>query len=329
MKVNAEIFLDNISKYKLSDSAVLIAGNETGLISKIESTIIKELSAKGFERTEPVDFKKDKSVNFQEMLGSQSLFSSSKVIQIKNIGDQVIKTIENAEIKNNSFLINGENLKSSSKTFKYFNSHKNFLLITCYKLTRVFKKKLIDSFLNKNNISLERDVYWFLIENISDEYLNLNNDLEKIYLFSFQKKNLNLNDIKKLIESRNVEFEDLFFECIKGDRSKIIRVSEKIIRSSSDAYIVLQLIKKFTLILIKTSEQKDKEDLGGLVNAYLPSYLFRHKKNFELTIKSSNIKKLLIVNKLIQKSELLLRKNDSNNLIIMQRFLLNLSKTMK
>ena len=80
---------------------------------------------------------------------------------------------------------------------------------------------------------------------------------------------------------------------------------------------------------IKTSEQKDKEGLGGLVNTYLPSYLFRHKKNFELTIKSSNIKKLLIVNKLIQKSELLLRKNDSNYLIIMQRFLLNLSKTMK
>lgn len=329
MRVNAEIFLDDVSRYKLNDSAVLIAGNETGLISKIESVIIKELSAKGFERAEPVDFKKDKSFNFQELLDSQSLFSNSKVIQIKNIGDQVIKTVENAEIKNNSFLINGENLKSSSKAFKYFNNHKNFLLITCYKLTRVFKKKLIDGFLSKNDISLNRDVYWFLIENISDEYLNLNNDLEKIYLFSLKKNSLEIDDIKKLIESRDIEFEDLFFECIKGNRSKIIRGTEKAVRSSSDAYIFLQLIKRFSLILIKTSEKKEREGVAGLVNAYLPSYLFRHKKNFELTIKSSNIKKLLIVNRLIQKSELLLRKNDSNYFIIMQRFLLNFSQTMK
>ena len=329
MKVNAEIFLENISKYKLSESAILIAGNEAGLVSKIENTIIKELSIRGFDRSGVIDFKKDKLVNFQEILDSQSLFSNSKVIQIKNIGDQIIKTIENSKIKNNSFLINGENLKSSSKLFKYFSNHKNFLLITCYKLSRSFKKRLVDVFLNKNNISFNKDVYWFLLENLNDEYLNLNNDLEKIYLFSLKKSELTINDVKKLIESREVEYEDLFFECIRGKRSSIIMGSEKVLRSPSDAYIFLQLIKKFTLILVKTSEKKDGGDLGSLVNSFLPSYLFRHKKNFELTIKAANATKLLVVNRLIQKSELLLRKNDSNYLIIMQRFLLNFSKAMK
>ena len=60
MKVNAETFLESASKYKLTDSAVLVAGNETGLISKIENTIIQSLSAKDFEKSGYIDFKKDK-----------------------------------------------------------------------------------------------------------------------------------------------------------------------------------------------------------------------------------------------------------------------------
>ena len=43
MKINAESILDKFSQYKFKENMLLISGNETSLISKIENLVIKHL----------------------------------------------------------------------------------------------------------------------------------------------------------------------------------------------------------------------------------------------------------------------------------------------
>jgi hypothetical protein len=43
----------------------------------------------------------------------------------------------------------------------------------------------------------------------------------------------------------------------------------------------------------------------------------------------ANLDKIIIINNLIQKTELMLRNNDSLFLVVIQRFLMNFAKTLK
>ena len=101
------------------------------------------------------------------------------------------------------------------------------------------------------------------------------------------------------------------------------------IRSSADAYVFLQITKNFLKILISSSERKNENNITNLAERYLPKYLFRQKASFELAVARADLNKIRDVNNLLQKAELYLRKNDSGFLLIIQRFLLNFSKTIK
>ena len=91
----------------------------------------------------------------------------------------------------------------------------------------------------------------------------------------------------------------------------------------------MQVVKKFTNILIHTSEKKIEKNIDSLIDYYLPKYLFKQKNNFKNIIKKTNLNKIIVINNLIQKTELFLKKNEAGFLIVIQRFLLNCSKTLK
>ena len=143
MKVNGEIFLERFNQYKIKETAVLVSGNELSLITKIESLIIKDLAGNFVNKKVVFDFKTNKNINFIDLINSKSLFVDHNIIQIINPDDSLIKSLENNNINNNTIIINGENVKNNSKIKKYFDFHKKFYSIVCYKLTNRFQRIII------------------------------------------------------------------------------------------------------------------------------------------------------------------------------------------
>ena len=328
MKVNGEIFLKRFSQYKIKETAILISGNELSLIAKIESLIIKEFTNNTVNKEVVFDFKNNKKNNLIDLINSKSLFSDHNIIKIINCDDSLVKNLENINIDNNTLIINGENVKNNSKIKKYFDLHKKFYSIVCYKLTNRFKKELIDKFISEQKSKLTKDAYWFLVENLSNEYQLLENELNKV--ISYNKKTISINEIKKLFTNYNqIQLDELFFHCFISRNDIILKNSNRAINSSVDAYSFLQTVKKFIKILTITSEQKAEKNLGILVDNYLPKYLFKQRDNFTTIINKVDINKITIINNLILKTELFLRRSNVNYLIIIQRFMLNCSKTLR
>ena len=81
-------------------------------------------------------------------------------------------------------IINGENIKNNSKIKKFFDFHKKFYSVSCYKLSMSFKKKMINKFINLENYKLTKEVYWFLLEKTSNKYQILENELRKISIYN-------------------------------------------------------------------------------------------------------------------------------------------------
>ena len=328
MKVNAEKFLDNLDQYKFEKTVFFVTGNEEGLINKVQNIILRKHKPNIYSETTILDLKTDNKIDLKKLTHTQSLFNKSNILQIKNPNDSLIESLEKINYSNNTIIIEGKNIKNNSKIKKYFDFHKKFYSIVCYKLTKAFKKKLVDKLFDHNNCKLSKDAYWFFLENSSNDYQILENEIIKIS--NFNKVNASVEDIRKLsCNADSSQFEDLFFQCISGDNQSIINKSGIMIRSSADAYSFLQIAKNFLKILISSSERKNKNNIADLTERYLPKYLFRQKTSFELAVARADLEKIRTINNLLQKTELYLRKNDSGFLIIIQRFLLNFSKTIK
>ena len=44
-----------------------------------------------------------------------------------------------------------------------FDKQKNLISISCYQMTKAFKKKIADNFFNQHSIRVEKDGYWYFI----------------------------------------------------------------------------------------------------------------------------------------------------------------------
>ncbi len=328
MKINAEKFLDNIKKYVVTETIYLISGNESGFISGIEKLIISNLNSEQDNEIITIDKKNDKNFDFENVTMSQSLFKTKNIIIIKNPDNVVVDSLEKLDLKNNTIIIRADNIKNTTKIKKHFDNHKSFFSISCYKLSTNFKKKIIDQFINKKKLSLTKESYWFLVDNTSDEFQLLQNDLDKIY--SFGKSSVSVEELRKIISNNNTsEMDELFFQCFTLKKDVILSKTSKTIHSVNDAFIFLQTFKRLIKILVLAIEEKSNKNMGSLTNYFLPKYLFRQKENFKIILQKSNLKKVSQIYLLIQKTELYLRKNDGHFLIIIQRFLLNCSNSLK
>ena len=192
--------------------------------------------------------------------------------------------------------------------------------ISCYKLSRNIKKIFLDYFLKQHKIQLERDCYWFFLENTDNHYQLFENEITK--LINYDKKEIMVKDLRRLLSnSDSEEIDDLFFLMFEKNK-EIIKRSSRTINSSSDSYLVLQRIK-FFLDLLYSAKNVDE-----LIKIF-PKYLFKYKTRFLSIFEKTNTKKITSALALIKKTELLLRKHGSVHQAISQRFLLNLTKSLR
>ena len=179
-------------------------------------------------------------------------------------------------------------------------------------------------FLEKINYNLEISTtndYKKIIKSCKDIYLKKSKDYgsawrilrlpsitDQIFIKAQRIRSIQEKNEKKVNEGIENEFIGIINYCIMA---------------------IIQLEINNDEILISSSERKNENNITDLVERYLPKYLFRQKASFELAVTKADINKIKAINNLLQKAELYLRKNDSWFLIIIQRFLLNFSKTIK
>ena len=294
-----------------------VSGNEETLVNKICEIIILYFKKKNYTNIIKTENKKiDENLN----VGLEpSLFAEKTISVHKKPKDIDGGYIENLNLENEVIIISHYSNKTNPKIKKYFDNHKSFCSIACYALMKDVKKKLIDAYFLKQSIKLESEAYWYFLENSSNKYQLLENELEKIEIYG--GNNLSAQEIKKLTTFDKNEGLDALFFSILLTKDKLISIAKKTILTPSDAYLFLYRVGFFIDILSQCSGPKDAEDK-------LPKYLFKEKNKFASISNNITNKNISNIFMLLKKSELLIRKNSGLFLIISERFLLNLKKQL-
>jgi DNA polymerase III delta subunit len=227
------------------------------------------------------------------------------------------KEINPEESDNKSVLVALPNGKKTNLIKTKISKDKESLVVECYSLNRSSKENTLKNYIEKNNLTLSNDVFWYVVDNFDNNYVIFIKQLQMLSLFN-NKVSL-ISDIEKITFVDNkIEINKIFFNIFKENKI-LINAFNKSINSLSDFYIFFNSTKSY-IEIIKNSDNKE----SVLYN--FPKYLFAEKEVFLKIYKKTNKDKLIKIYKNLSKVEILIRQNSELYLVIGLRFFLNLKK---
>ena len=235
----------NLSKYNF----FLIYGENLGLKKDIRNFIKMKIEQESND-VEILFLYEDEILNneenFYNFIYAGSLFSNKKIITIYEATDKIFKKINDIYDKypENVFLIIfSEILEKKSKLRNFFETNKKTICIPCYLDTERDLNMIAQSELKKNNIMLSQESINLLIEKSNSDRNNLRNEIEKIHSYSLNKKNLELNDIKSLINFSGDYKSDIFInECLCGNIKQYKKIISELYVNAVNQILLLRIL---------------------------------------------------------------------------------------
>ena len=278
-EVERQIF--SLLKYNL----FLIYGENNGLKKDI-AAIIKNYFKKENSNIELLNtYENDileNTENFYNSIYSGSLFSDKKIITINTGTDKLTKIIENIlEKKNKSVLliIFATVLEKKSKLRNLFEKQNSTICIPCYLDNMRDLENIAKNELKKNNITLPREAINFLVEKSNQDRDNIKNEIEKIKSYAYTKKELELWEIKSIINfSGEYKSDNLINECLSGNTPQFKKILSELYLNTVNQIFLLRILSSKTQRLLKMKElEKNYKSVDELINNSKPIIFWQEK----------------------------------------------------
>ena len=306
MKIKPEFLL--IKKNNIISKKILVTGSDEAYIDFITDFIIKIFREKNYFIDNSLKINKN-------IVGD--LFSDKKVLFVLKNYNSKWDELDDFESENHSILISSQNNKKINSIKQGFLKSKESMLIECYPLNRANKEVIIKDFVEKNNLKLSNDVFWYVVENFDNNYLLLSKQLEALSLFDSSINQI--KDVERAVFIENkIEINKLIFHIFKKNKD-LIDLFNKNILTQGDFYIFLNSLKLYLKIIVSTANKED-----ALVK--FPKYLFNERDIFLKIYNNIGKAKVLKIYKNIWRIEWLVRKNPSLCLVVGLRFFINIKK---
>ncbi len=267
---------------------------------------------------------------FFEVCLNESLFEKEKIILISRVTSKLYDTIKelyNKKIHNKKIILNSYLLEKKSKIRQLFEVEKNLVCIPFYQDNNFSLYKIANEFFKKNKISISSENINLIIEKCSGDRKNLQNEMNKIFNYCFNKNKISRDEILKLI---NLYEDENYFQlidyCLVKDLNKVCKIINNNSFNKNDSII---LIRSFLSRLKRLIELKNlfiqTGNIKETINNYRPPVFWKDKEIVQKQMETWSSKNIYSLLNEVTKLEINFKKNYdlSNNLIF--DFILNTS----
>jgi DNA polymerase-3 subunit delta len=303
---------------------ILFYGKNEGLKNEALNVLNKDKNnISNYEEKEILDNEN----NFIENILSRSLFEVQKFIIIKRATDKILKIIETLHLKNLedvTVILNSDNLEKKSKLRSLFEKEKTLVCIPFYPDNDQTLSKLAYNFLREKKISISSSNINLIVNKCSGDRKTLINELQKIELFSKNGKQVNSDNISKLINlSENHNISELVDNCLAQNRRKIISILNENNFSNEDCIMIVRsfIIKSKKLLALSKAFESNK-NIDLTISSARPPIFWKEKeitKQQILKWNSKNIKQLIYS---LSETELQIKQNINNSINLITDFIL-------
>ena len=313
----------NINSYNL----YLLHGKNEGSKKEIISKIISKNKKIEIQKLDEKQILENPE-SFLEKLLSSSLFSSEKLIIINRATDKILKNIESIyekKINGLIIIINSDILEKKSKLRNFFEKEKELICVPFYPDTTQTLSLLANKFFREKKISMSQSNINLIINKCNGDREFLENELIKIELFLFRKKNLDTNELTKLINLiENHSISELIDGCLINNSKKVsLILNENNFNNEDCVTIIRTFLAKAKKILKLANNYSKNNNLEITLSESKPPIFWKEKDVVKLQLlrwKPEMIKKL-ITN--IYDVELEIKKHSSSSLNILMNFIFN------
>ena len=296
----------------------LLYGENNGLKKDI-CKIIKKSIEKKEENLETVSIYENEIIedeeNFYNSIYSGSLFSDKKILIVNNVTDKIVNQIQSVIDKkpdNTILIITSDILEKKSKLRNLFEKDKETICVPCYSDTSRDLAIIATNELKKNNLLLSQEIINLLVDKSNNDRINLKNELEKIKSYSLNKKNLDVDEIKLLINfAGEYKSENLINECLSGNILSYKKIlSELYVNTINHIYFFRILSNKTQrLIDMKEKNKISNQNIDEILNSSKPPIFWKEKPIVKKQLTIWSLRDLKIIIKEINNNELLCKKN--------------------
>jgi len=320
----------DILKYNL----FLVYGENIGLKKDIKKKIQFEIKQKNtnieISSLYESDILEDAN-NFYNSIYSGSLFGNTKIITLNNATDKTTRLVEDVTQKypgNVFIIILSEILEKKSKLRNFFEKNEKTLCIPCYLDSARDLEIIILGEFKKNNINLSKESINLLVEKSNFDRNNLRNEIEKIKAYTLNKKSIDVDEIKNLVNfSGEHKTDNLINECLSGNISQYKKIlSELYINTLNQIFLLRILSNKMRRLLNMKEMENSYNNLDSLLNASKPPIFWKEKPIVKKQLTIWNIKRLEKTIDEINNIELMCKKNPNISKIIFFNFFSEICK---
>ena len=318
----------NLSKYNF----FLLYGENFGLKKDIKDIIKIAINQKN-DSLEMLSVYEteifDNEENFYNSIYSGSLFSNKKIITICEATVKIMKKIDKVydTCTENVFLVIFSGiLEKKSKLRNFFETSKKTICIPCYLDSQKDLEIIAKYELKKNNISLSSEAINLLIEKSNSDRGNLKNEIEKIKAYLLNKKNIELGEIKSLINfSGDYKSDILVNECLCGNIPQYKKIISEFYINTFNQILLLRILSNKVQRLLNIKKQEDKSNnTEDLINTSKPAIFWKEKPMVKKQLSIWNLNDLKKIISEINNTEHLCKKNSQVSKAIFFNFFLKI-----
>ena len=309
----------------ISQNLILFYGNNEGLKKEEIIKIYSKTDKKVYKYEEKQIL--ENSQNFFDNLYSGSLFENEKFIIIDRVTDKILKIIDEIlekKIKDTTILLNSGILEKKSKLRSKFEKDKNLVCVAFYPDNNETLSKLVNNFIKEKNISLSQMNVNFITNKCNGNREFLTNELEKIYHFSKNKKNIEHDDLVKLINlNEDFSVAELIDNCLAKNQKKTFNIINENNFNNDDCIIITRtFINKLKRNLYLAKQYQLNKNIEKTINDAKPPIFWKDKEIVKNQIKNWTTKGIedLIIQ--INDIELKIKKNSNNALQMILDFII-------
>ena len=314
-------------KIKNNLNFFLFYGKNEGLKNQHIKQLLEKNNNSNVIKYDEKEILENEDIFFESIL-SNSLFENEKSIVINRSTDKIYEIVINLierNIDGITIIINANVLEKKSKLRKLFEKEKKLACIPTYPDTNEILSNLALAFFKKIKVSISQQNINLIVDKCSGDRLNLENELEKIKIFSTKKKSISSEEISKLINlSENHTFYELIDNCLAKNTNKTINILNENNFSNEDCIIILRtFLLKAKKILYLSIEYDKNKDINQTINSAKPPIFWKEKDIVKAQLNKWKPEKIRELIYLINDIELQIKKNYNNSILLVTDFILN------
>ena len=268
--------------------------------------------------------------DFMTSILNKSFFEEKKLYIISNVSEKILVLIEDfisSNIEDITIIIVASILDKRSKLRNFFEKEKNTICIPFYSDQNRTLSFLASNFFKEKKISISQEVINFFVERCRGDRSNLNNEMNKIYNYAYEKSKVSFDEVYKITNlAENYSVNELIDNCLAKNKKRISAILNQNNFSDEDCILILRtMLNKSKRILKIKKEINDVRNIDSIISSFKPPIFWKDKEIVKTQIMNWDAIEIENLIYKINDIEFIVKKNTINTLNIVSDFILNTS----